>query len=193
MSVGRFTRMVTIARMENDDDHFLSLVNRIIFATIRDLQPTDVFVTRIDHWFDHKWLGFSGRSDLVGIHRLERLNIPPFMPRRVLSHHSYTLDEGAAVFRVASVPPLHRHQMSHQNLGRFIDRVSQSAAFIWLSGGTADADQGSVMVYNIRAEAQSGWYASFRRTDDWRIHKVKGLSTPELSSLIERGADAHSA
>lgn len=186
--------MVPIAPMENDDEHFLVLVSRIASTTIRDLRPTDVFVTRINHWFDHKWLGFSGKVlGALGVHKRKRLTIPPFMPRRVASHHSYTVGAGLASYCVASVPPLHRHQQSSDNLTRFIDRVSQSAVFIWFSGGTADADQGSVMVYSVHAESQSGWYASFRRTNDWRLNKVQGLSTPELTSLIERGADAPTA
>ena len=179
--------MLLIEHTENDDERFLALVSRISSTTIQDLRPADVFVTRIDHWFDHKLLG------ALGVHKRKRLTIPPFMPRRVSSHHAYTLDAGTASYEVASVPPLHRHQQSSDNLTRFIDRVSQSGVFIWFSGGTADADHGSVMVYSSQAESQSGWYASFRRADDWRLHKVQGLSTPELRRLIEGGADAHAA
>ena len=186
--------MLPIAHMQHDDERFLALVSRIASTTVQDLRPADVFVTRIDHWFDNKWLGFSGKLlGALGVQKRKRLTIPPFMPRRVASHHAYTLDAGTASYRLASVPPLHRHQQSSDNLTRFIDRVSQSGVFIWFSGGTADANHGSVMVYTIQAESQSGWYASFRRTDDWRLHKVQGLSTPELTSLIERGADAHAA
>ena len=76
---------------------------------------------------------------------------------------------------------------------RYIDRVSQSGVFIWFSGGTAAADHGSVMVYSTEAESQSGWYGSFQLTDDWRLHKVKGLSKSQLTSLLEKGADAHTA
>jgi len=150
-------------------------------------------VTRIDHWFNYKWLGFSGKIlGILGIHRLKRLTIPPFMPRRVTSHQAYTRDASNS-YQVASVSPLHRLQQSSDNLTRFIDLVSQSGVFVWFSGGTAGADHGSIMVYKCQTESQSGWYASFRHTDDWRLHKVQGLSTTELTSLIERGAHAHSA
>ena len=186
--------MLPIAYLQNDDERFLALISGIVSTTIQDLRPADVFITRIDHWFDHKWLGFSGKLlGALGVHKRKRLTIPPFMPRRVVSHHAYTLDPRTATCHVANVPPLHRHQQSSDNLTRFIDRVSQSGVFIWFSGGTADADQGSVMVYSIKAELQSGWYASFHRTDDWRLHKVQGLSRPELKNLIERGARARVA
>jgi hypothetical protein len=82
---------------------------------------------------------------------------------------------------------------SGDNLSRFIEHVTQSGVFIWFSGGTVDADHGSVMVYSIWADTQNGWNASFRRTDDWRLYRVQGLSRPELASLIERGVDAHAA
>ena len=183
--------MVPIAPMKNDDERFLALVSRIASTTIRDIRPTDVFVMRIDHWFDHKWLCFSGKVfPGLGVHKRKRLTLPPFMPDRVASHHSYTLDAGVASYRVASAPPLHRYQQSSDNLTRFIDRVSQSAVFIWFSGGTVGADQGSIMVYCVHDKSQSGWYASFRHTGDWRLHKVRGLSTSELTSIVERGADA---
>ncbi len=178
--------MFPIAHTKHDDKRFIALVSRIAATTIQDLQPADVFVTRIDHWFDHKWLGFSGKTlGSLGIHRQYRLTIPPFMPRRVASHHAYTLDPATASYLIASVPPLHRHQQSSDNLTRFIDRVSQSGVFIWFSGGTVDADFGSVMVYSSQADSQSGWYASFRRTDDWRLHKVQGLSITELTRFMD--------
>ena len=48
------TRMLSIER-------FLALVSGIASAMIQEIRPADVFVTRIDHWFDHKWFGFSGK------------------------------------------------------------------------------------------------------------------------------------
>jgi hypothetical protein len=183
--------MVLIPPMQNDDERFLALVSRITSTLIHDIRPKDIFVTRIDHWFDHKWLAFSGKLlGAVSAHK-RRLTIPPFMPRRVASHQAYTRDAGGAAYRVASVPPLHRRQQSRENLTRFIDRISQLAVFIWFSGGTGDAENGSVMVYSVQAKLLCAWYASFRRTDDWRVHKVCGLSRPELMSFIERGKDAH--
>src|SRR3954462_10448639 len=110
--------MVAIAPMKNEDERFLALVGRIASTTIRDLRPTDVFVTRIDHWFDHKWLGFSGKG-LLGRHS-KRLTIPPIMPDRVLSHRAYSFDAVAGSYQIARVPPLHRYQQSSQNLTRFI-------------------------------------------------------------------------
>ena len=184
--------MLPIAHFQDDDERFLALVSGIASTTINDLRPTDVFITRIDHWFDHKWLGFSGKMlGSFGVHKGKRLTIPPFMPRRVASQHAYTSDASATAYHVASAPPLHRHQQSRDNLTRFIDRVSPSAVFVWFSGGTANTDHGSVMVYSSHIESQNGWYASFRRVDDWRLHKAQGLSTAELMNLIERGAKTH--
>ena len=131
--------------------------------------------------------------DALGVHKRTRLTIPPFMSRRVASQHAYTSDAGATSYHVASAPPLHRHQQSRDNLTRFIDRVSPSAVFVWFSGGTANADHGSVMVYTNHVESQSGWYASFRRIDDWHLHKAQGISTAELMHLIEGGANAHAS
>src|SRR4051812_7469443 len=100
--------MLPIERIKNDDERFLALVSCIASAIVRDLRPTDVFVTRIDHWFDHKWLGFSGKG-LLGRHN-KRLTIPPFLPDRVVSHRAYSFDVVTGSYQVARVPPLHRYQ-----------------------------------------------------------------------------------
>ena len=86
---------------------------------------------------------------------------------------------------------LHRYQASGENLSRFIGNVSESGVFVWFSGDTALVDNGSIMVYHIEGAIQSGWYASFRRSKDWRLHKVKGLSRAELTSMLEREVDEH--
>lgn len=185
--------MISITHVKSDDERFIALVSRILSTAIQDLRPKYVFLTRIDHWFDHKWLGFSGKLlGAVGVHK-KRLTIPPFTPRRVVSHHFYYLRARTGAYTFASMPSLHCRQPSSFNLTRYIDRLSQSGLFVWFSGGTSDADHGSVMVYNSQHESQSGWYASFSHTDDWRIHKVRGISRSELESLIERGVNAHAA
>ena len=44
----------------NDDVQFVELVNPIISALISGSFPEEIFVMKIDNWFDHKWLKFSG-------------------------------------------------------------------------------------------------------------------------------------
>ena len=177
--------MLPIVSMQNDDACFLALVSRITDQTMQQAHPADVFLVRIDHWFDHKWLGFSGKVlGAVGVSK-RRLTIPPFVPNRVVSQEVYSLDEGVGSYSYTDAPPLHRVQSSRENLTRFIDRVTRSGVFIWFSGDTQQASTGSIMVYLVADDLQSSWYASFQRAATWQINKVSGISKSELQHLLD--------
>ena len=139
--------MLSITAKQDDDASFLALINRIADRTIQQFHPRDVFLVRTDHWFDHKWLGFSGKVLGAVCVANSRLTIPPFVPNRIVSQEAYSLDEGSVSYTHTNGPPLHRVQASKDNLTRFIDRVTKSGVFIWFSGGTQQASAASVMVY----------------------------------------------
>ncbi len=177
--------MLSIAATKDDDANFLALVNRVVDRTVQQFHPTDVFLVRIDHCFDHKWHGFSGKVlGAVSVFN-SRLTIPPFVPNRVVSQDVYSLDKDAGSYGHIEAPLLHLVQTSRQNLTRFIDRVSKSGVFIWFSGSTQQASAGSIMVYVVSGDSQSTWYASFRRGTTWQINRVSGLSKNELLHLTD--------
>jgi len=179
--------MISIPLRKNDDPRFLALVRRSVSGSVLSCRPSDVFVIRIDHWFDHKWFAFAGK--LLGglaFHKPQRLTVPPFIPERVVSEDAFKLGIDRASYHRTRGPRLHRYQHSGENLSRFIGHISKSAVFIWFSGDTAHEEHGSIMVYSIQGETQGGWYGSFRRRTDWQLHKVQGLSRSELMGLIER-------
>lgn len=177
-------RMQFIKPTDDDDPGFLALVSRLLTSSIRQTHPTDVFLVRIDQWFDHKWFAFAGKIyGKVAIRKSQRLTIPPFIPGRVVSQHVYTLD--GDVYRKRQAPSLHRYQHSGENLSRFIGHTTESGVFLWFSGDTVRNEHGSVMLYAIQGEMQSGWYASFRRGADWQLFKAKGISRAELMRMIE--------
>lgn len=185
--------MFSITSMKNDDASFLALANRTADRTIQQFRPADVFLVRIDHWFDHKWLGFSGKVlGAVGIFN-RRLTIPPFVPNRVVSQETYSLDERTGSYCHTDAPPLHLVQTSKDNLTRFIDRFTKSGVFIWFSGGTQQANTASIMVYVVAEGSQSSWYASFQKAATWQMNRVSGLSKSELVHLtggVLHGQDA---
>jgi hypothetical protein len=177
--------MLSVGSMQNDDANFLALVNRIARHIIQQFHPADVFFVRTDHWFDHKWLGFSG--NVLGAIAVSnnRLTIPPFVPNRVVSQETYSLDQGKGSYGHTNASPLHLDQTSKDNLTRFIDRITKSGLFVWFSGGTLQASSGSIMVYIIAGDSQSSWYASFQRGTTWQINRVSGLSKSELEHLAD--------
>lgn len=177
--------MLSIASMKNDDASFLALTNRITDRLIQQVHPANVFLVRTDHWFDHKWLGFSGKVlGAVAISN-NRLTIPPFVPNRVVSQEVYELNESTGSYGHTEAPLLHIVQTSKNNLTRFIDRLTKSGVFVWFSGDTQLTNTGSIMVYVVANDSQSSWYASFQRTGNWEIVKVSGLSKSELMHLAD--------
>lgn len=44
----------------SDDPQFVGLLTRIISKLVNASFPEQIFVMKIDNWFDHKWLNFSG-------------------------------------------------------------------------------------------------------------------------------------
>jgi hypothetical protein len=183
---------VLITQTSDDAPCFLALVRNITATSVRHAHPTDVFIVRIDHWFDHKWLAFSGKLyGALAFHKPQRLTIPPFIPGRIVSQEAFSLEADRTSYRKRQAQPLHRHQHSGENLSRFVGHISESGVFVWFSGDSARTEHGSMMVYTIHGETQHGWYASFRRGEDWQLYKVEGLSETELKSIIERNEDKH--
>jgi hypothetical protein len=184
--------MIAIPLTNDDDLRFLTLIKRIVASTVLESRPADVFVVRIDHWFDHKWCAFAGKLlGAVAIHQRQRLTIPPFIPGRVLSQDVFTLNVEHTSYHKRRASALHRHQRSGENRSRFIGNISKSGAFAWFSGDTAKTEHGSLMLYSVQGEMSHGWYASFRRGKEWQLNKVQGLSRGELTHMLERIPDEH--
>lgn len=176
--------MISIAAIKGDDADFIALVNRIVGRILQEDNPSDVFLIRINCWFDHKWRTFSGKLLGAVTVRQQRLTIPPFVPERVLTQHTYTLDEDSASYRPVDAPALHLRQPSGDNLNRFIARLSRAGLFVWFSGDTQSA-AGCIMVYFCRGDLQTSWYAALRAGKPWRIDKLQGISKSEFLHLAE--------
>ena len=174
-----------ITPTDNDDPQFIAVANQLISAAIATYRPTEVYLIRIDRWFDVKWLRFSGKAlGALGVwHRLN--TVPPFHPHRVLaeSHLSVAPDSGAYVPTPAA--PLHIAQPSAENLTRSIARVSPSAVFFWYSSSTLDLDRGSTMLYRTDQGDVISWYASFHRTAVWRLDRYRGISPEEVQHMLQ--------
>jgi hypothetical protein len=175
--------MITLS--DNDDPRFIALASQLLDAAITANRPAEIYVIRIDQWFDAKWLNFSGKVlGALGVHH-SPVTVPPFHPNRVIaeSHFSVASDSGA--FVPTSAQPLHISQSSDQNLTRFIARVSSSAIFFWYSGSTLDLDRGSTMLYRSNQDAVFSWYASFHRSPTWRLDRHRGISPTEVQRQLQ--------
>lgn len=95
LSINRWTTQV------EDDPDFLALVERVVANLVLALAPKEIYRIRINNWFDHKWLRFSGMGvvDLRSCYpwfdvaldevNQESLTFPPFTPERVMTQRLY--------------------------------------------------------------------------------------------------------
>jgi ankyrin repeat protein len=191
--------MFSFEPSEDDAPAFLERVRHIVSGAVRTHRTDEVYIVRIDNWFDRKWLGFSGtgRVEFPGgawietaldEFRKDELTLPPFTPNRVRSRRRFIWNAYADRFIKAHLRHrLHVGRHSCMNLREPISRIGSSVAFAWYSGNTAENDSGSLMMYVHRDDLTVAWYASFARKNQWRIEAVTGLSTEQLEHFEEVG------
>lgn len=175
--------MINLQPNQHDDASFVGLAERLLKNLVHSYSPRDVYVIQIDHWFDHKWLHFSGKTvGAVGLWR-STLTVPPFDPKRVVSENHFRANSPDS-YRLELVKPLHLDQWSGHNLHRFLRQVSSSGLFFWYSGGTKEINRGSMMVYIVEGEQTVTWYASLVKVEDWKLNKVKGVSRLQFEQMV---------
>ena len=177
--------MIELEPTQADDPQFVELASQVLNVLIRLHSPHEIYAIQIDHWFDHKWQHFSGKTlGALGLWR-STLTVPPFDPGRVVSQsHFRAKDPSTATYDAEVVKPLHLDQWSGHNLHRFIKHVSSSGLFLWYSGETKKMDRACLMVYSVQGEETIPWYASFAKRDRWKLNKVKGISRAQFDEMV---------
>jgi hypothetical protein len=177
--------MIRLEPKENIDADFVALVEKIVNATLQLHQSEEVYVVLIDNWFDHKWLEFeSNRFDSDALGWRAKLKLPPFEPSRVISQ-SYFKKTASLGYEIGISSHLHILS-SHRSLAQ----ICLSGAFVWYSFVDRKSDRASLMVYVNSDGKGAAWYASFNRSPDWQLNKVKGISKSEMTMLLEAPSTA---
>jgi hypothetical protein len=102
--------MIDLKPSETDDPDFVELVSQLLNSLVQLNQPAEVYVVNIDHWFDHKWQYFSGKTlGALGVWN-SRLTVPPFDPGRVIRESHFRLDPATNIYREETRKPLHFDQ-----------------------------------------------------------------------------------
>ena len=171
---------------EADDLRFVSLADELITGVVAHHRFPEVLIFKIDHWFSHKWLGFSGKVvGAIGSWRTP-LTIPPFVANRIVDHRRYVRDAVEDEYLLTgSAPQVHHVGPSTGNLRRYVTEVVGGAALFWYSGDTAAMGRGSFMAYVPVEDEYWPWYVSFDRSEDWRIGRKKGVYDYELRRFEE--------
>ncbi len=185
--------IVNIAQKSSDDPVFLTALNGMLANLVNVHQPNEVHFFRIDRWFDHKWLGYSGTARVAfdgqpwidtALDAVwgEKLTFPPFNPNRVLEQISFERINNA-YRRNDDARTIHGPLRSHSagNLQNRVAEFTQSGLFVWFSSDTKLLDHASVMSYAVKGNTVQSWFASFRRKEDfWRVHRVKGIDKADV-------------
>lgn len=173
--------MISLKPKGNVDESFVTIVERILNHTLRLHPFEEVYVVLIDNWFDHKWLEFhSSHTDIDVLGWRAKLKLPPFEPGRVMDQSCFRKHpSGLSRYEASSSNRLH---ISSAN--RSLAEICSSGAFVWYSFVGNSSDRGSVMVYFNREGKGAAWYASFVRSPNWHVNKVKGISKRELTEML---------
>ncbi len=193
---------------QNDDPEFVELVKHVIAGCINDCFPNTIIVIKIDNWFDHKWLGFSGRGRvgfgffgdyLVGMDmdtaldefHQDQITLPPFSPRRVIEEYYFQREDSGAYSARNPRPYLHERKLapSSQNLHKRIADHIDSALLVWFSSNTKQNLRGSIMIYEVKGTHVYPWYAELAKEKEWRVLQTKGITPDQVQSLIENDSE----
>jgi len=176
--------MITLNSAKHDDPQFIGIVSMILNSAVNRHHPQDVYVVEIDHCFDRKWQKFSGKaSGLIGTWN-SRLVVPPFDPSRVANQRYFRSDLSAPSYSMVSTRPVHIKQSGGDSRQRRLAQISQSGLFLWYSGETTKTDQASVLLYQIDEEGTSDWYASFIKSGQWKLNKVRAIPRRAIEHLM---------
>jgi hypothetical protein len=172
-----------------DDPDFLKGLSRIISETVSRYSSSDVFLVRIDNWFDVKWFGFSGKakvgidsgldsmdSEVIPFWKIhDEVTFPPFSPNRIIEQNHLKYKKGVlspAGEKTRLVHPIERRRSS-ENLDYRVLDFCPSGLFIWYSSKSSSNGRASLMLYRVKEGKLNAWYVSFARNRQWRVDRVR--------------------
>lgn len=171
-----------------DAPGFIKLVTRLIEGAVATHQPTEVRVFRIDNWFGHKWLRFSGKAlGAIGVWG-GRLTMPPFVKNRLTNEWQWVRHSASGKYEPMVVTSgLHHQGLASDNLRRQVKHLAPRIALFWFSGNTTKSGRGSLMGYiPVTKEGEHwAWYLSLERKKDWKIVRRKNIHEYELRKFEE--------
>jgi TPR repeat protein len=182
--------IVSIPITDGDDKTFVACIEGVIATMVSEIKPMDLYVVRVNKWFDHKWLGYSGKGRVayfgfpgekvdtaLGEFFQEQLTFPPFNPKQISAELHWKCLPNGTYQKAEKSRRLHKRilRSSSSNLVNYVSSFSKSGAFVWFSSNTDTNKQGSLMVYGVTGGETSGWYASLQDNNGWKVNRVKGI------------------
>jgi hypothetical protein len=171
---------------ETDDDvSFVAYAECLIAGVLQTYRPDEAWIIKIDHWFDHKWLRFSGKVlGALGV-RQRHLTVPPFVANRLVRQRRYILDkESDGYHRAKSSRGLHHRGPSAGNLNRRLAQIAPHAAVFWYAGDTRETGRASVMGYVPVDGPYWSWFVSLERRDHWKVTRRTNMHDYEERKFL---------
>lgn len=185
----------------DDDMAFLEGLNRLTSTAVRTYDPDELFIVRVDNWFDVKWFGFAGKSKVhidSGLPEIDsevipvwksksEVTVPPFVPNRIIEQIYFNKDNGIFIQTDKDnkyVHSMHR-QRSSDNLKNKVLDFTSSGIIIWFSSRSAANGRASMMLYRINNDKVTGWYVSFKRDNEWRVDRVKNMTQTTIEKIFK--------
>ncbi len=195
--------LIRVQAISGDDVSFLHGFCGLTSKAVQQGKPHEVYVIRIDNWFDVKWLGFSGKAKVVidtGVPSVDsevrpiwdmqtQVTFPPFVPNRVLAQEHYRYDNGSLVQSSDDVRYVYsgNKQRSGKNLQNRVLDFSPSAMYFWFSSKSAANGRASMMYYHAKKGRLSAWYVSFVRDKAWRVNNSRNMDKDAIEQYFQAG------
>jgi hypothetical protein len=182
-----------------DDPQFVELLVRLLSRLVGEQTPAEIFVMKIDNWFDHKWLNFSGIGRVGFFHdfrlekdtaldefRQDKVTFPPFTPKRVIEEYYFERDQSGSYASSLAAPLVHQRKLAHSsdNLHKRVTDFADSALFMWVSSNTKLNRRGSIMVYEVNGYEVQTWYIGLLKQENWNVSQTKSIARDRVISLI---------
>lgn len=177
--------MIPLESDPDDDPGFTELIARLIEGAVTVHRPEDFRVFKIDNWFDHKWLGFSGKViGAVGVWQ-EGLTIPPFVANRIVHRWHYRVDDDGGPRLLGPGADIHHRGWSARNLQRRVGLIAPASALFWYSGNSLATGRGSLMGYVPVEGDLWAWFLAFARDGSWKVARRKNIHPYEIRAFEE--------
>ena len=189
----------SITTDKGDAVTFIGFINKIVAMLVFQYGIKEIRYIKIDNWFDHKWLNYSGKAvvhfDFGGLKKFddrnnsaldsqwkEKITVPPFHPNRVVYERYFRKTPVKnKVFEYA----IHNKINSNDNIHNRIDRYTSNGLFVWFSSNSAINQKGSLMIYRVQEEEIQTWYATFENKGSWQLTRTKGIGLHELREYLK--------
>ena len=161
-----------IVAQRNDDRGFLQEVQKLIVGILPCYRPGEVFLVRIDDWFDRNRLGLKiCPPDDAAVARCgTQLPVPWFSRGRIVAAQRFRFEDDQKTSLVAQGNAV--STMLTANRYKSVAQISDNAMFVWLSGNSARNGKGSLLIYFTQQGIDTGWYAGYSSQQAWHVARI---------------------